>query len=389
MPAAHQPRKRFGQNFLVDPHYIARIVDAVSPRHGETIVEIGPGLAALTRSLIERAGHVTALEIDRDLAARLEEEFPREQLTLVVGDALEFDFSALGRDLRIVGNLPYNISSPLLFQLAGYSDLLRDVHVMLQKEVVARMAARPGTADYGRLTVMLQVRFAITRLFVVPPGAFRPAPKVDSAVARLVPLRSAAPGITDRDLFERVVAASFGQRRKTLRNALRPICDEGRIAAAGIDPGARGETLAVLGFRAARQHARGERLSGRYGDGPRPQSRSGRCTGSSMRTSLRRAVSPRSSATCRSGTPNASARKRSSASLALPSTAGAARRILSESPCTPATSLRRAPGWACTLRISAREGPERSTRHHAASDITARRRGRPVPPRLPAIALAA
>jgi 16S rRNA (adenine1518-N6/adenine1519-N6)-dimethyltransferase len=248
VPAAHQPRKRFGQNFLADPHYIARIVDAVSPRHGETIVEIGPGLAALTRSLIERAGHVTALEIDRDLAARLEEEFPREQLTLVVGDALDFDFSALGRELRIVGNLPYNISSPLLFHLAGHSDLLRDVHVMLQKEVVARMAARPGTPDYGRLTVMLQVRFAITRLFVVPPGAFRPAPKIDSAVARLVPLGSAAPDIANRDLFERVVAASFGQRRKTLRNALRPICDERMIAAAGIDPGVRGETLAVADF---------------------------------------------------------------------------------------------------------------------------------------------
>ncbi len=244
----HQPRRRFGQNFLVDPHYIARIVDAVAPRTGETIVEIGPGLAALTRSLIERTGHITALEIDRDLAARLEQDFPREQLTLVVGDALDFDFGQLGRDLRIVGNLPYNISSPLLFHLAGYAHLVRDVHVMLQKEVVARMAAHPGTADYGRLTVMLQVRFAITRLFTVPPGAFRPAPKVESAVARLVPLGAAAPSITDRGLFERVVAASFGQRRKTLRNALRPLCDDAAIVAAGIDPGARGETLAVGEF---------------------------------------------------------------------------------------------------------------------------------------------
>jgi len=244
----HVARKRFGQNFLADPHYTARIVAAVDPRPGENIVEIGPGLAAITGGLIESAGHITAIEIDRDLAARLREQYTPAQLTLHEADALEFDFAALGTGLRVVGNLPYNISSPLLFRLAEYDDRLRDLHVMLQREVVARMTAEPGTADYGRLTVMLQVKFAIRRLFVVPPGAFRPAPKIDSAIARLLPLGAAKPPIADPTLFARVVAAAFGQRRKTLRNALALICDEASLRRIGIDPGLRGETLAVGEF---------------------------------------------------------------------------------------------------------------------------------------------
>jgi 16S rRNA (adenine1518-N6/adenine1519-N6)-dimethyltransferase len=244
----HVARKRFGQNFLVDPHYVARIVDAVAPRRGDNIVEIGPGLAALTRSLVERAGHITAVEIDRDLAARLADEIPADELTLVVADALTVDFARLGSSLRIVGNLPYNISSPLLFHLAAFDATIVDVHVMLQREVVARMTAAPGTPDYGRLTVMLQVRFAITRLFTVPAGAFRPQPQVESAVARLLPLHESKPAISDTAVFERIVAASFGQRRKTLRNALRDVCDERVLREAGIDPAARGETLAVDDF---------------------------------------------------------------------------------------------------------------------------------------------
>ena len=244
----HTARKRFGQNFLADPHYVKRIVDAVDPRQGENLVEIGPGLAALTGSLIERAGHISAIEIDRDLAARLRETFTPAQLTLHEADALTFDFASLGADLRVVGNLPYNISSPLLFHLAAFDGRLRDLHVMLQREVVARMTASPGTADYGRLTVMLQVKFAIARLFVVPPGAFRPAPKIDSAIARLVPLAAAKPHIVDVALFARVVAAAFGQRRKTLRNALSTICDEAALRGIGIDPGVRGETLPVGEF---------------------------------------------------------------------------------------------------------------------------------------------
>ena len=244
----HVARKRFGQNFLADPHYTERIVDAVDPQPGENIVEIGPGLAAITGGLVARAGHITAIEIDRDLAARLREQFVPAQLTLHVADALEFDFASLPADLRIVGNLPYNISSPLLFHLARFDDRLRDLHVMLQREVVARMTAEPGTADYGRLTVMLQVKFAIRRLFVVPPGAFRPAPKVESAIARLQPLGLAKPFITDPSLFARVVAAAFGQRRKTVRNALSTICDESALRRMGVDPRLRGETLPVGEF---------------------------------------------------------------------------------------------------------------------------------------------
>jgi 16S rRNA (adenine1518-N6/adenine1519-N6)-dimethyltransferase len=244
----HQARKRFGQNFLADPHYVARIVDAIDPRPGDTVVEIGPGLAALTGALIERAGRIAAIEIDRDLAARLRERFAPDRLTLHVTDALALDFATLGNDLRVVGNLPYNISSPLLFHLASFEARLRDIHVMLQREVVARMTALPGTADYGRLSVMLQARFRVTRLFTVPAGAFRPAPKVESAVARLVPLRADRPVIVDEALFARIVAAAFGQRRKTLRNALSSIADEATLRDAGIDPAARGERLSVDDF---------------------------------------------------------------------------------------------------------------------------------------------
>ena len=248
MIRGHAPRKRFGQNFLADPHYVAQIVDAVDPQPGDNLVEIGPGLAALTDALIERAGRVSAIEIDRDLATRLRDRFAPDRLVLHETDALAFDFATLGGDLRVVGNLPYNISSPLLFHLASYETRLRDIHVMLQREVVARMIAAPGTADYGRLSVMLQARFRVERLFTVPAGAFRPAPKVESAVARLVPLGRERPTIADERLFARIVAAAFGQRRKTLRNALSAIVDEETLRAAGIDPGARGETLAVDDF---------------------------------------------------------------------------------------------------------------------------------------------
>jgi 16S rRNA (adenine1518-N6/adenine1519-N6)-dimethyltransferase len=244
----HRARRRFGQNFLVDPHYIAKIVDAVAPAPGDNLVEIGPGLAALTGPLSERAGHLTAIEVDRDLAARLAGAFPPERLTLHVADALDFDFATLGDALRVVGNLPYNISSPLLFHLARYEARLRDLHVMLQKEVVARMTAAPATPDYGRLTVMLQTRFSVQRLFTVPAGAFRPAPQVESAVARLVPLGEARPALADEALLARIVAAAFGQRRKTLRNALAGVCDARALESAGIDPAVRGETLAVADF---------------------------------------------------------------------------------------------------------------------------------------------
>ena len=244
----HRARKRFGQNFLVDPHYIARIIDAVDPKPGDNVVEIGPGLAALTAGLVARAGRIAAIEIDRDLASRLRARFAPAELALHEADALDFDYVCLGPDLRVVGNLPYNVSSPLLFRLVECEATLRDAHVMLQKEVVARMAAAPATPDYGRLSVMLQASFRIERLFVVPAGAFRPAPKVESAVARLVPLRAARPLIADHALFARIVAAAFAQRRKTLRNALAALCPPGDIERADIDPARRGETLAVADF---------------------------------------------------------------------------------------------------------------------------------------------
>ena len=244
----HRPRKRFGQNFLADPHYVARIVAAVDPQPGDNVVEIGPGLGALTGELIARAGAIAAIEIDRDLAARLRDRFDAAQLRLFEEDALAFDFARFGPRLRVVGNLPYNISSPLLFHLASYDAQLRDIHVMLQREVVARMTARPATPDYGRLTVMLQARFAVTRIFAVPAGAFQPAPKVESAVARLLPLGDARPEIVDFALFTRIVAAAFGQRRKTLRNALATLVDVGVLRGVNIDPSARGETLSVADF---------------------------------------------------------------------------------------------------------------------------------------------
>jgi len=244
----HQPRKRFGQNFLVDPRYVTRIVDAIAPQPGDNLVEIGPGQAALTRALVESAGHLHAIEIDRDLAARLAASFSPRELSLHVADALRFDFGALGPALRVVGNLPYNISTPMLFHLARFASQLADVHVMLQREVVARMTAQPATADYGRLTVMLQAQFRVSRLFTVPAGAFRPAPRVESALARLVPLGATRPRIADNALFGRIVAAAFGQRRKTLRNALSDLCDEPALHRARIEPAARGETLAVEDF---------------------------------------------------------------------------------------------------------------------------------------------
>ena len=245
---AHVARRRFGQNFLVDRHYVDRIVDAINPAPRDHLVEIGPGLGALTRPLLDRVERLTVIEIDRDLVAALAAEFPESRLRVHSADALEFDFAALGSDLRIIGNLPYNISSPLLFHLARFADHLRDVTVMLQKEVVQRMAALPATHEYGRLSVMLQVRFRVERLFIVPAGAFRPAPKVESAVARLTPLTTDRPAIANEALFAQIVAMAFGQRRKTLRNALKLLVTEAELKRAGIDPSLRGEVLAVTDF---------------------------------------------------------------------------------------------------------------------------------------------
>jgi 16S rRNA (adenine1518-N6/adenine1519-N6)-dimethyltransferase len=248
----HRARRRFSQNFLHDAHYIERIVAAIDPRPGDRIVEIGPGLGALSSSLVERAGAITAVEIDRDLAARLRSRFARGQLALIEGDALRLDWAAFAaadeRPLRIVGNLPYHISTPLLFALLPAAARVRDQHFMLQKEVVDRMVAGPGGRDYGRLSVMLQFRYRVARLFIVPPGAFSPAPAVTSAIVRLVPAPAAELPAVDEAAFARVVTAAFGQRRKTLRNALAGVLDEAAIRACAIDPGARAESLPIAAF---------------------------------------------------------------------------------------------------------------------------------------------
>jgi 16S rRNA (adenine1518-N6/adenine1519-N6)-dimethyltransferase len=245
-PPLHRARRRFGQNFLHDPRVIERIVDAIDPQPEQHIVEIGPGQAALTRALLQRVGHITAVEIDRDLAAWLRTEFPPERLTLVEADALTLDWAALAtRPLRVAGNLPYNISSPLLFRLVEIADRVVDQHFMLQKEVVERMVAAPGSRIYGRLSVMLQLRYRMTRLFDVPRGAFNPPPKVTSSIVRMVPKPPAELPAVDIAAFGRVVAAAFGQRRKILRNALGDLADDGAFRSAAVDPLARAETLAV------------------------------------------------------------------------------------------------------------------------------------------------
>jgi 16S rRNA (adenine1518-N6/adenine1519-N6)-dimethyltransferase len=230
---SHRPRKRFGQHFLHDPRVLARIVDAVAPAANDFLVEIGPGEGALTAPLLERAGKLEAIELDRDLASALAARFPPFRLTVHCADALDFDFARFPAGLRLVGNLPYNISTPLLFYLARYAERVRDMHFMLQLEVVERMVAAPSTAAYGRLSVALQARFAMKKLFTVSRGAFRPPPKVESAVVRLVP-RPAMLKI-DEDLLRR----AFSARRKQLRNAL-PGVD---LARAGIDPTLRPENL--------------------------------------------------------------------------------------------------------------------------------------------------
>jgi len=248
-PLQHRARKRFGQNFLHDRRVIERIVDAIDPKPNETIVEIGPGQAALTRELMKRAVRVTAIEIDRDLAAWLRQEFTAEQLTLVEADALKLDWSTLAtRPLRMVGNLPYNISSPLLFRLMEIAECVVDQHFMLQKEVVDRMVATPGSKTYGRLSVMLQVRYRMTKLFDVPRGAFNPPPKVTSSIVRMVPRAASELPAIDLHAFGRVVAAAFNQRRKILRNALGELADGEIFVASAVDPMARAETLAVDDF---------------------------------------------------------------------------------------------------------------------------------------------
>jgi len=246
-------RKRFGQHFLHDRGVLERIVSAIDPRPDQSLVEIGPGRGALTELLAGKCRTLDAVEIDRDLAAWLRQRYAGASgFQLHEADALEFDFAALARlrgaRLRVIGNLPYNISTPLLFHVAAAHEHIDDLHVMLQKEVIDRIVAAPGSGEYGRLTVMLAPWIEARHLFDVGPGAFTPAPRVWSAVARLAVRRE--PAFVVPRAFARTVSAAFSQRRKTLRNALRSLMDAETIAAAGIDPGARPETLSPAQFAA-------------------------------------------------------------------------------------------------------------------------------------------
>src|SRR5258706_13770381 len=243
-----RPKKRFGQHFLTDRHYLERIARAIDAKPGESMVEIGPGTGALTAELARSIDRLHVVEIDRELAAGLAARFPSTRVVVHRADALEFDFAQLPAPLRVVGNLPYNVSTPILFRMAAIAERLRDCVFMLQQEVVDRMVARPGTPEYGRLSVMLQYRFAMARMLRVPPGAFTPPPKGDSAVVRMLPLGTDRLRARDEARFAAVVAAAFSQRRKTLRNAVKALVDAGAFESAGIDPTRRGETLGVAEF---------------------------------------------------------------------------------------------------------------------------------------------
>jgi 16S rRNA (adenine1518-N6/adenine1519-N6)-dimethyltransferase len=249
----HQARKRFGQNFLQDSGVIHRIIRAISPKTGEHLVEIGPGLGALTEELLAAAGELDVIELDKDLIPILRTQFfsYEERLRIHQGDALKFDFDSLCTDqrpLRVVGNLPYNISTPLIFHLLSYSRQIHDMHFMLQKEVVERMAAQPGDSAYGRLGIMTQYHCQVSNLFHVPPEAFHPQPKVDSAIVRLQPY--AEPPIPARDTshLALIVRTAFGQRRKTLRNTLKSLLTSEQIEATGVDPTIRAERISLADF---------------------------------------------------------------------------------------------------------------------------------------------
>lgn len=244
--SSHRARKRFGQHFLADPGVINAIVNEISPGPDDVIVEIGPGRGAITEPLARLAGHFHAVELDRDLAASLREQYANAaNVTIHEADALNFDFVALGDELRIVGNLPYNISTPLLFHLLTARSHIRDMHFMLQKEVVDRMAAEPGSKAYGRLSIMLGYRFAIDALFDVDRDAFDPPPDVTSAVVRLTPLPPGSYDEVDEKQMSAIVAAAFSQRRKTIRNSLQKVADSQQLEAAGIDPGLRAEAIPI------------------------------------------------------------------------------------------------------------------------------------------------
>jgi 16S rRNA (adenine1518-N6/adenine1519-N6)-dimethyltransferase len=249
--SVHQAKKRFGQNFLHDHGVIERIIRSINPQPSDALIEIGPGLGALTVPLLNKLGKLRVIELDRDVIPHLRTNAgDHAGLEIIMADALKVDYGELapaGGKLRIIGNLPYNISTPILFHLLTFADRIADMHFMLQKEVVDRMAAAPGDEAYGRLTVSLAARTEVKKLFTVGPGAFQPAPKVDSAIVRLTP-RPPAFEIVDQALFDRIVTSAFSQRRKTLSNGLKQLMTVKQIEAAGIDPGIRAERLSAAEF---------------------------------------------------------------------------------------------------------------------------------------------
>lgn len=246
----HIPRKRFGQNFLKDQSVLNDIVTAISPQKTDCLLEIGPGMGAMTENLLAYLDRMDVIELDRDLVTFLKKRFPANKLTIHQGDALSFDFTTLGASRenkwRIVGNLPYNISSPLLFHLMQYADCIEDQHFMLQREVVERMVAEPGSKAFGRLSVMLQWQYDMELLFIVPPEAFDPMPRVDSAIVRMIPKET--PEICSIEALEKTVTQAFSQRRKMLRNNLAPLFTEARLIELEIDPTRRPEDLSVEQF---------------------------------------------------------------------------------------------------------------------------------------------
>jgi len=250
----HIAKKRFGQNFLTDQGIINSLVEAISPQTTDAMVEIGPGLGALTKPLLTHLPHLHTVELDRDIVVWMQQQYPAGKLTIHNIDALKFDFSSLGKNIRVVGNLPYNISTPILFHLLDNVANIADMHFMLQKEVVERMVAAPSTPEYGRLSVMLQYRLQMEYLFTVPPEVFEPAPKVESAFVRAVPYASPPYLARDEALFAKVVLSAFGQRRKTLRNTLKGLLDDEGFKKLNIDPQLRAENLSVAQFVSIANH---------------------------------------------------------------------------------------------------------------------------------------
>jgi 16S rRNA (adenine1518-N6/adenine1519-N6)-dimethyltransferase len=244
----HLAKKRFGQNFLTDKAIINSLIEAISPQPDDLMVEIGPGLGALTQPLLTKLSHLHVVEIDRDIIQWMQNFYPTDKISIHNSDVLKFDFTQIGQLIRIVGNLPYNISSPILFRLLENTNQIIDMHFMLQKEVVERMVALPSTPEYGRLSVMLQYRLKMEYLITVPPEAFEPAPKVESAFVRCIPHQALPYQAKDEALFAKVVLAAFGQRRKTLRNTLKGLLDDEGFSKLNIDSQLRAENLSVSQF---------------------------------------------------------------------------------------------------------------------------------------------